>query len=178
MCRGILVAFASACCGSNASGTISNIRFARDDAAIVDGAWDINGNHDQPGHVAPEEKETLYAGHKESRRPVVDCGSARDESGYSVSWYGCETGACFRNISLIKDRESTKEEVVHGTQCTGTCRNYSQCTTSTLALAPANKHDSNGSGPLLPLLRAEGSRRQFGLEHTSNAKQRFAESAQ
>jgi len=54
-------AFASGYCGSNASGTITNIRFVRDNVAIVDGTWDIKGAHDQNSHLVPEEKGRFTA---------------------------------------------------------------------------------------------------------------------
>ena len=54
-------AFASGYCGSNASGTITKVRFVRDDLAIVDGAWDIKGAHDQNSHPVPEEKGRFTA---------------------------------------------------------------------------------------------------------------------
>ena len=49
-------AFSAGYCGSKATGTIERIRFVNGDVAIIDGAWGIEGAHDQNKHEQPAEK--------------------------------------------------------------------------------------------------------------------------
>lgn len=49
-------AFSEGYCGSRASGAIDRIRFVRDDVAVIDGTWGIEGAHDQNKHEQPPEK--------------------------------------------------------------------------------------------------------------------------
>ena len=48
-------------CQSKATGTIDNIRFVRNDVAVVDGTWGIQGARDQNGKAQAEEKGRFTA---------------------------------------------------------------------------------------------------------------------
>lgn len=54
-------AFDSGYCGSSGTGKIENLRFVQEGVAIIDGAWEIRGAHDQNKQAMPPEQGRFTA---------------------------------------------------------------------------------------------------------------------